>query len=45
MTVVSQLVVFPQIESPHNEGVMKITKFLSVNNENLGAIAPMNNGT
>ena len=29
----------------HHEGVMKITTFLSVNNENLGAIARMSNGT
>ena len=27
------------------KGVMKITTFLSVNNENLGAIARMSNGT
>ena len=44
-TGVSQMVVFPQTYSPHHEGVMKITTFLSVNNENLGAIARMSNGT
>ena len=44
-TGVSQMVVFPQTLSPHHEGVMKITTFLSVNNENLGAIARMSNGT
>ena len=44
-TGVSQMVVFPQTQSPHHEGVMKITTFLSVNNENLGAIARMSNGT
>ena len=44
-TVVSQTVVFPQTKSPHHEGIMKITTFLSVNNENLGAIARMSNGT
>ena len=44
-TSVSQMVVFPQTKSPHHEGVMKITTFLSVNNENLGAIARMSNGT
>ena len=44
-TSVSQMVVFPQTLSPHHEGVMKITTFLSVNNENLGAIACMSNGT
>ena len=44
-TGVSQMVVFPQTLSPHHEGVMKITTFLSVNNENLGAIAGMSNGT
>ena len=42
--VVSQMVVFPQTKSPHHEGIMKIT-FLSVNNENLGAIAHTSNGT
>ena len=42
---VSQMVVFPQTLSPHHEGVMKITIFLSVNNENLGAIARMSNDT
>ena len=40
-TGVSQMVVFLQTWSPHHEGVMKIT----VNNENLGAIAHMSNGT
>ena len=44
-TGVSQMVVFPQTKSPHHEGVIKITTFLSVNNENLGAIARMSNGT
>ena len=44
-TSVSQMVVFPQTLSPHHEGIMKITTFLSVNNENLGAIARMSNGT
>ena len=44
-TGVSQMVVFPQTLSPHHESVMKITTFLSVNNENLGAIARMSNGT
>ena len=44
-TIVSQMIVFPQTQSPHHEGVMKITAFLSVNNENLGAIARMSNGT
>ena len=44
-TVVSQMVVLPQTKSPHHEGIMQITTFLSVNNENLGAIACMNNGT
>ena len=44
-TSVSQMVVFSQTLSPHHEGVMKITTFLSVNNENLGAIARMSNGT
>ena len=44
-TVVSQMVVFPQTKSPHYEGIIKITTFLSVNNENLGAIARMSNGT
>ena len=39
------MVVFPQNQSPHHEGIMKITTFLSVNNENLGAIARMSNGT
>ena len=43
-TVVNQMVVFPQTKSPHHEGIMKITTFLSVNNENLGAIARMSNG-
>ena len=43
-TGVSLMVVFPQTYSPHHEGVMKIT-FLSVNNENLGAIAHTSNGT
>ena len=43
--VVSQMVVLPQTKSPHHEGVMKITTFLSLNNENLGAIAHMSNGT
>ena len=38
-TVISQKVVFPQTKSPHHEGIMKITTFLFVNNENLGAIA------
>ena len=37
-TVASQMVVFPNTQSPHHEGVMKITTFLSVNNENLGAL-------
>ena len=44
-TVVSQMVVFPQTKSPHHEGIMKFTTFLFVNNENLGAIAHMSNGT
>ena len=44
-TVASQMVVFPNIFSPHHEGVMKITKFLSVNNGNLGTIVRMSNGT
>ena len=44
-TVVSQMVVFPKTWSPHHESVMKITTFLSVNNEYLGAIARMSNGT
>ena len=44
-TVASQMVVLPQTKSPHHEGIMKITTFLSVNNENLGAIASMSNGT
>ena len=44
-TGVSEMVVFPQTLSPHHEGVMKITTFLSVNNENLDAIARMSNGT
>ena len=44
-TRVSQMVVFPQTQSPHHEDVMKNTTFLSVNNENLGAIARMSNGT
>ena len=35
----------PNLISLHDEGVMKITTFLSVNNENLGAIARMSNGT
>ena len=39
------MVVFPQTKSPHHEGIMKITTFLSVNNENLGAIARKSNGT
>ena len=43
-TGVSQMVVCPQTQSPHHEGIMKIT-LLSVNNENLGAIARMSNGT
>ena len=30
-TVASQMVVFPNTQSPHHEGVMKITTFLSVN--------------
>ena len=44
-TIVSQMIVLPQTSSPHHEGVMKITTVLSVNNENLGAIARMSNGT
>ena len=44
-TIVSQMIVLPQTLSPHHEGVMKITTVLSVNNENLGAIARMSNGT
>ena len=44
-TVTSQTVVFLNTQSPHHEGVMKITTFLSVNNANLGAIARMSNGT
>ena len=43
-TVTSQMVVFPNA-SPHHEGVIKITTFLSVNNGNLGAIARMSSGT
>ena len=44
-TIASQMVVFPNTLSPHHEGIMKITTFLSVNNGNLGAIARMSNGT
>ena len=44
-TVVSQMVVFPRTKSPHHEGIMKITTFLSVNNDNLGAISRMSNDT
>ena len=44
-TVVSQMAVFPQTKSPHHEDIMKITAFLSVNNENLDAEARMSTGT
>ena len=44
-TVVSQMVVFSQTKSLHYEGIMKMTAFLSVNNENLGVIARMSNVT
>ena len=44
-TVVSQMVVIPQTLSPQHDGIMKITTFLSVNNENLGVLARMSNDT
>ena len=44
-TVASQMVVFLNTSSPHHEGIMKITTFLSAKNGNLGAIARMSNGT
>ena len=44
-TTANQMVVFPNSYSPHHEGIMKITTFLSVNNGNLGALARMSNGT